>query len=107
MVDDSPGCPEPLARGDHARLAPVIGVSAAIRSVSANHGARQPRPTSGHTANSQLWPRVVGASGPKLGTMGGFARGDASSEISEWVEQNFTPTEVDGITLYDLTSPVA
>ena len=39
--------------------------------------------------------------------MGGFARGGTSSEITEWVEQNFTATEVDGITLYDLTSPVS
>lgn len=35
---------------------------------------------------------------------GGFARGGTSSGITEWVEQNFTATEVDGITLYDLTS---
>ena len=41
------------------------------------------------------------------GGMGGFARGGTSSEITEWVEQNFTATEVDGITLYDLTSPVS
>ncbi|MBA8813371.1 4-amino-4-deoxy-L-arabinose transferase-like glycosyltransferase [Frigoribacterium faeni] len=28
-----------------------------------------------------------------------------SSDISAWVEANFTPVEVDGVTLYDLTSP--
>ena len=41
------------------------------------------------------------------GGMGGVARGGTSSEITEWVEQTFTATEVDGITLYDLTSPVS
>ena len=29
-----------------------------------------------------------------------------SSDIAAWVEANFTPTEVDGVTLYDLTDPV-
>ncbi|BAD60174.1 glycosyltransferase family 39 protein [Nocardia farcinica] len=28
-----------------------------------------------------------------------------SSRISTWVEENFTPTVVDGVTLYDLTTP--
>ncbi|MEZ5210405.1 ArnT family glycosyltransferase [Gordonia sp. (in: high G+C Gram-positive bacteria)] len=39
---------------------------------------------------------------------GGGARGGrsgTSSEIREWVEANFTPTTVDGVTLYDLTAP--
>ena len=27
-----------------------------------------------------------------------------SSEIASWVEANFTPTTVDGVTLYDLTT---
>ncbi|MBF6357349.1 glycosyltransferase family 39 protein [Nocardia higoensis] len=35
---------------------------------------------------------------------GGSAESE-SSRISDWVEQNFTPTEVDGVTVYDLTAP--
>ncbi|MFI6776594.1 ArnT family glycosyltransferase [Nocardia sp. NPDC050412] len=34
----------------------------------------------------------------------GFGRSGTSSEISKWVEENFTATTVDGITLYDLTT---
>jgi 4-amino-4-deoxy-L-arabinose transferase-like glycosyltransferase len=37
---------------------------------------------------------------------GGFGPGggsDTSSEISQWVEQHFTATRVDGVTVYDLT----
>jgi hypothetical protein len=40
--------------------------------------------------------------------MGGdMTRGGGSgtgSEITEWVEANFTSTTVDGVTLYDLTA---
>ncbi|MGY4100167.1 glycosyltransferase family 39 protein [Nocardia sp. R16R-3T] len=35
---------------------------------------------------------------------GGFGRSGTSSEISTWVQEHFTATEVDGITLYDLTA---
>ncbi|MEV5836217.1 glycosyltransferase family 39 protein [Nocardia sp. NPDC052112] len=35
---------------------------------------------------------------------GGFGRSGTSSEISKWVQEHFTATEVDGITLYDLTA---
>ena len=42
---------------------------------------------------------------------GGFGNqmggSDASSEISTWVQENFTATTIDGSTLYDLTAPVA
>jgi hypothetical protein len=41
---------------------------------------------------------------------GGFrANGgsQASQEIAQWVEQNFTATTVGGVTLYDLTQPTA
>ncbi|MEV6137221.1 glycosyltransferase family 39 protein [Nocardia sp. NPDC051990] len=34
---------------------------------------------------------------------GGFGRSGTSSEIRTWVQEHFTATEVDGITLYDLT----
>lgn len=36
------------------------------------------------------------------GMMGG---GGTGSDITEWVEANFTSTTVDGVTLYDLTAP--
>ena len=41
------------------------------------------------------------------GRMGGMRGGtdSPSSQISEWVQQNFTTTTVDGVTLYDLTAP--
>jgi hypothetical protein len=29
----------------------------------------------------------------------------ASSDIADWVAQNFTATTVDSVTLYDLTAP--
>ena len=30
-----------------------------------------------------------------------------SSEIAQWVQQHFTATQVDGVTVYDLTQPSA
>ncbi len=43
-----------------------------------------------------------------LGSGGGFGGGSGtSSEISQWVEQHFTATRVDGVTVYDLTQPAA
>jgi hypothetical protein len=45
--------------------------------------------------------------GGGFGGRGGFGRADggssASSEITSWVESNFTATTVGGVTLYDLT----
>ena len=39
------------------------------------------------------------------GTLGNQNGGsDAASQISSWVEQNFTATTVGGVTVYDLTS---
>jgi 4-amino-4-deoxy-L-arabinose transferase-like glycosyltransferase len=38
------------------------------------------------------------------GQMGGSS---ATSEIASWVEANFTATTVDGVTVYDLTSPLS
>ena len=41
------------------------------------------------------------------GTVGQSNGGSSSSsEIAAWVEANFSSTEVDGVTLYDLTSPL-
>jgi hypothetical protein len=42
-----------------------------------------------------------GGGGPGAGTS------SASSAISSWVESNFTSTTVGGVTVYDLTAPVA
>ncbi len=43
------------------------------------------------------------------GGMGGASTGgsDVGSQISTWVEQNYTPVTIDGSTFYDLTSPLA
>lgn len=38
---------------------------------------------------------------------GGGRESAASSEISTWVEENFTSTAIDGTTVYDLTQPKA
>ncbi len=40
------------------------------------------------------------------GGTGGGPGGNGSSEISQWVEDNFTATTVDGVTLYDLSGGV-
>jgi 4-amino-4-deoxy-L-arabinose transferase-like glycosyltransferase len=42
-----------------------------------------------------------------LGSGDGFGAGGSgtSSEIAQWVEQHFTATRVDGVTVYDLTQP--
>ncbi|GAA5048590.1 glycosyltransferase family 39 protein [Nocardia callitridis] len=37
----------------------------------------------------------------------GGSSNNASSQIAQWVQENFTATEVDGVTLYDLTAPTA
>jgi 4-amino-4-deoxy-L-arabinose transferase-like glycosyltransferase len=43
-----------------------------------------------------------------LGSGGGFGAGSGtSSEIAQWVEQHFTPTTVDGVTVYNLTQHAA
>jgi 4-amino-4-deoxy-L-arabinose transferase-like glycosyltransferase len=44
-----------------------------------------------------------------LGSGGGFGAGGSgtSSAIAQWVEQHFTATSVDGVTVYDLTQPAA
>ena len=38
---------------------------------------------------------------------GGGSSNDNSSAIAQWVEQHFTATRVDGVTVYDLTQPAA
>jgi 4-amino-4-deoxy-L-arabinose transferase-like glycosyltransferase len=44
-----------------------------------------------------------------LASGGGFGGGGSgtSSEIAQWVEQHFTATRVDGVTVYDLTQPAS
>jgi 4-amino-4-deoxy-L-arabinose transferase-like glycosyltransferase len=47
-------------------------------------------------------------SGPGGGTGGGPGGGSGtSSQIAQWVEQHFTATVVDGVTVYDLTQPAS
>jgi hypothetical protein len=42
------------------------------------------------------------------GGFGGSNGGSsATSEISQWVSENFTAQTVDGVTVYDLTAPVS
>ncbi|WP_405160224.1 glycosyltransferase family 39 protein [Nocardia sp. NBC_01499] len=43
-------------------------------------------------------------SGRGGGDRGGPGSAGTSSQISQWVQENFTATEVDGVTLYDLTT---
>lgn len=45
----------------------------------------------------------IASGGMGGGGGGGGPGGDTSSEITAWVEENFTSTTVDGVTLYDLT----
>ena len=47
---------------------------------------------------------ISGGQGFGGGQMGGS---QSSSEIADWVAQNFTATTVDSVTLYDLTAPTA
>ncbi len=43
-----------------------------------------------------------------LGSGVGFGAGaGTSSQIAQWVEQHFTATTVDGVTVYDLTQPAS
>jgi hypothetical protein len=52
-------------------------------------------------------------SGGAAGQGGGLPQGagpgggGSGQAISQWVTQNFTPTTIDGVTLYDLTQPKA
>jgi hypothetical protein len=41
------------------------------------------------------------------GGFGGGGGSDNSSAIAQWVEQHFTATRVDGVTVYDLTQPAS
>ncbi|WP_439031592.1 ArnT family glycosyltransferase [Gordonia terrae] len=52
----------------------------------------------------------IGGGGMGGGGMGGDGMGgdssDPSSQISSWVQENYTAVTVDGVTMYDLTRPV-
>jgi 4-amino-4-deoxy-L-arabinose transferase-like glycosyltransferase len=56
-----------------------------------------------HKIHYFIAPRGRGGTGPGPGPGAGSS---ASSEISTWVEQNFTSTTVGGTTVYDLTAPL-
>src|SRR6476469_6647434 len=55
-----------------------------------------------YVANGQIHYFASGGRG--FGNQNGGS--SASSEISSWVEDNFTPVTIDGSTFYDLTQPV-
>ena len=42
-----------------------------------------------------------------IGSGGGMTSGSTSNAISSWVSQHFSSTTVDGVTVYDLTSPLS
>jgi hypothetical protein len=56
-----------------------------------------------YVANGEIHYFIAGGGG--MGAMGGGDTG-TTSEISTWVEDNFTATTVDGLTVYDLSSGV-
>ncbi|MEZ5205323.1 MAG: hypothetical protein R2701_13370 [Acidimicrobiales bacterium] len=91
-----------------------LGVWLPARRRRAGHGDRRlqrsdPSPTleqfQQYVADGDIHWFISGGGG--LGGRGGNQMGgsSASSEISTWVQENFTSTTVDGVTLYDLTSP--
>ena len=47
----------------------------------------------------------IGGGGFGGGGFGGGSDSRPSSQITTWVEQNFTAKTVDGVTVYDLTAP--
>ncbi|EON31143.1 4-amino-4-deoxy-L-arabinose transferase [Gordonia terrae C-6] len=49
----------------------------------------------------------VGGSGPGMGGGMGGNSTQPSSQISTWVQENFTAVTVDGVTIYDLTMPTS
>ena len=48
-----------------------------------------------------------GGFGGGFGGAGGGGASSTSSQISSWVQSHFTAETVGGVTLYDLTAPVA
>src|SRR5690606_23456277 len=54
-----------------------------------------------YVADGQIHWFIGGSSGGPGGMGPG---GDTSSQISEWVQQNFEAVTVDGVTLYDLSA---
>jgi 4-amino-4-deoxy-L-arabinose transferase-like glycosyltransferase len=54
-----------------------------------------------YVADGEIHWFIAGSSGGPGGTAPG---GDTSAQITGWVQQNFTPVTVDGVTLYDLSA---
>ncbi|MER7558699.1 glycosyltransferase family 39 protein [Nocardioides sp. NPDC126508] len=50
---------------------------------------------------------IPGGGQVRGGGFGGDREDAVSNKISEWVEENFTSTDIDGTTVYDLTQPEA
>ncbi|MBS1846750.1 MAG: glycosyltransferase family 39 protein [Actinobacteria bacterium] len=60
----------------------------------------------GYVADRRIHYFIGGGFGMGGGFGGGRGGTSTSSEIRSWVTQNFPPTTVDGVTLYDLTRPI-
>jgi hypothetical protein len=56
-----------------------------------------------YVANGEITYFIAGGDG-RGGGMGGGGGTSSSSEITQWVEANFTSSTVGGVTVYDLTS---
>jgi len=54
-----------------------------------------------HVAQGEIHYFISSGFGGFRGQLGGS---DASSEIAAWVAENFTAQDVDGVTIYDLTT---
>jgi hypothetical protein len=63
-----------------------------------------------YVASGQVHYFIAGGGGGVPGGGGGPGGGSGSSttsEISSWVQQHYTATTVDGVTVYDLTAPTS
>ncbi|MFC9978295.1 ArnT family glycosyltransferase [Gordonia sp. NPDC127522] len=58
-------------------------------------------------ASKKIHYFIGGGSGPGMGGGMGGNSSLPSSQISTWVQENFTAVTVDGVTLYDLTQPTS
>jgi hypothetical protein len=57
-----------------------------------------------YVADGEIHYFIAGGGG--LGGMGGGSDQGSGSQIASWVEDNFTATTVDGVTVYDLSSGI-
>ncbi|UGT40843.1 glycosyltransferase family 39 protein [Nocardia yamanashiensis] len=62
-----------------------------------------------YVADKKIHYFITGSSNSEGDGMGGFGRSSTgtSGQITTWVKEHFTAQEVDGVTLYDLTTPLS